>query len=141
MKHDFQNADGHIDGTVASGLLKLWKEDDVEEARSLLVTLQDISGQSACLLTRLWKHTDHLRGEVDSFCIPTEEHLEVYGSDDGYLKMREVIGKWLTLGAPRRDAYRIEVWPKSASKRCPKDGWLIQREHSNLIFRLKKSRK
>ena len=193
----------------------------LRDGGALLITLQDIPGQPSCLLTRLWKHADHLRGEVvglpyfmtlqgpygtallsprqgderlqrlkagrkphrmsmawqcwhatmgqwlthnllffaylegmsiepigqhllirwgqdDGFCIPTEEHLEVYGSDDGYHKLREVIRKWLTLGAPRRDAYQLEVWPRETAKRTPKHGWLVLREHCQLIFRLKK---
>lgn len=194
----------------------------LRDGGALLVTLQDIPGRSACLLSRLWKRTDHLQGEVvgvpdfitlqgkygtallspqqvderlqrlkagrkphrmpmawrcwqpsmgpwlthellffayldgmsiepigqhlvlrwgegDSFCIPTEEDLLIYGTDDVYRKLREVMRKWLDLGAPRRDAFLIEVWPRSAAKRKPKDGWLVPRNHTQLIFRLKKS--
>ena len=193
----------------------------LRDGGAILVTLQDIPGRGACLLSRLWKRSDHLSGEIislpffmtmmgrygaapissievekrleqviagrkprresmpwrcwsqhgwwvtqslmffaylegmsiepigqrlairwgasDGVCIPTDEHLEVYGSDDGYRKLCEVIQKWLELGAPKRDAYRIEAWPKSVVKRAPKNGWLVQREHSQLMFRQKKS--
>ncbi len=186
----------------------------------LLITLQDIPGQYSCLLTRLRKQADHLRGEIiglpyfmllqgeygtspvsakqmdkrlqdlkagrkprrktmlwhcwarqgpwrtqdlfffayleglsierigrhyvmrygeeNGFCIPTKDQLEIYGSETCYRTLMEIIRKWLDFWAPRRDTYQMEVWPKEVRKRPPKRGWLVQREHSQVIFRSKK---
>ncbi len=77
--------------------------------------------------------------DSESICITDtgEEHIEVYGGEETYRAFEDVARKWIELGAPRRIAYRMEVWPKQAKKRKPKNGWLMQRVHSQLIFRLK----
>ena len=74
--------------------------------------------------------------ETDSICIADENHIEVYGSDKTYRKFETAVRKWIDFGAPRRDAYLVEVWPPSASKKRPENGWLMQRNHSHFIFRL-----
>ncbi len=194
--------------------------DQLKEDGALLITLQDIPGESWCLMPRLWKRKDHLEGEVaglpgfmelrgkygmevvlpevakerltraradrkprkktapwicwnpgmrrwmgrgllffvtlegmfvepagrqyilscrdsESICITDEEHIEVYGGEETYRAFEEVARKWIEVGAPRRSAYRMEVWPKQVEKQRPKNGWLVQRAHSQLIFRLK----
>jgi protein-L-isoaspartate(D-aspartate) O-methyltransferase len=76
-------------------------------------------------------------GSAESICITTDEHIEVYGCDTSYYTFESIAQKWLALGAPRRYDYRLEAWPKQPTKRKPKNGWLAQRDHSQLIFRLK----
>lgn len=70
-------------------------------------------------------------------CIADEDHIDVYGHDDAYEAFEAVAQQWLDRGAPARSEYRIEVWPKGVRKFKPKDGWLVQRDHSQLIFRPK----
>jgi len=194
--------------------------DQLKEGGALLITLQDMPGESACIMARLWKQKDHLKGEVvslpgfmvlqgkygisapspreakkrldrikagrkpikkpapwicwhprmrywmsrellffanlegmslettgkqyilsckdtESVCITDDDNIEVYGSEESYLAFEAIARKWINLGAPRRNSYLVEVWPKQAVKRKPKNGWLIQRNHSQLIFRLK----
>ncbi len=62
----------------------------------------------------------------------------VYGQEpldafDAFVK------KWVELGGPRAGAsYLVEAWPPDARKCRPKNGWLLRREHSRLVFRLRK---
>ena len=202
----------------------------LKEQGMMLITLQDIPGETFCLLLELWKRKDHLRGQVvglpgfmtlqgkygvdtlppkqaenrlerikagsrparkaapweswnpgsrqwlrrdlffftylegltvdpvgrqrllgepvgkqyvlasketDGVCIADENQVEVYGPDDTYRRFGTAVRKWVELGAPRRDAYRVEIWPRNITKKRPKTGWLVQRNHSQLIFRLK----
>jgi protein-L-isoaspartate(D-aspartate) O-methyltransferase len=200
--------------------------DQLKSGGLLLITLQDIPGQMACLLASLWKQNDHLSGKIigwpyfmtlqgrygtehgtgsvtaqqveeqlegikagrkqqlkyapwrswpfrrwlrqdllffayleglsveptkpevedleyilrskdsESICVTGEEQIELYSGDESYRVFTEITRKWIELGAPKRDSYLLEVWPKGVEKRPPKNGWLVQREHSQLIFRL-----
>jgi protein-L-isoaspartate(D-aspartate) O-methyltransferase len=74
----------------------------------------------------------------ESVCVTDHEKTEIYGSDAAYETLEEIARKWVQLGAPWRTHYLVEVWPLNVSKRKPKNGWLVQREHTQLIFRLKK---
>lgn len=192
--------------------------DQLKEGGALLLTLQDIPGESSCLMPCLWKRKGYLRGKVislpgfmvlqgkygvaaaskkeaekrlhaikagrkprkkhapwicwnpgmrrwmrreflffaslegislepagqeyiitckdtDGICITGDEYIEVYGSEDSYRAFEKIAQKWIELGAPRRTNYLIEVWPKDVRKRKPKDGWILQRNYSQLIFR------
>ena len=75
--------------------------------------------------------------EGDGVCVTAEEHVEVFGGDGAYDALEAASRRWLKLGAPSRRDYRLEVWPKRVTKRRPKNGWLVQRNHSQLIFRRK----
>jgi hypothetical protein len=74
----------------------------------------------------------------EGVCVADDEHIEVYGCDDIYAAFEAVTQRWIELGAPGRRQYRLEVWPRSVSKLEPKGGWLVQRGHSQLVFRLKR---
>ena len=199
-----------------------WME-QLAEGGALLITLRDMEGSSWCLLMRLWKRKDHLKGEVlslpgfmmlqgrygtevvrpsveerlnvikaerqscakpapwrrlllpsnarkwmldnlvffaylegmsierigeryalrskdsESVCVTDDEQIEIYGSDDVYQALEEITCKWIRLGAPWRTSYLVEVWPLHISKRKPKNGWLVRRQYTQLIFRLKKN--
>ena len=193
--------------------------DQLKDGGALLITLQDIPGESSCLMPLLRKEKDHLEGQVlglpgfmvlqgkygreavlsavardrlararagrkphkqiapwicrhpgmrrwmwqellffamlegmdvepaghrhilsckgsESTCITDDGHLEVYGGEEAYRVFEGVVRKWIELGAPRRDAYCMEVWPKQIGKSAPEEGWLVQRDHSQMIFRL-----
>lgn len=196
--------------------------DQLSEGGALLVALQDIKGSSWCLLARLWKRRDHLKGEVlslagfmmlrgeygteiirpdvekrlkaikagrqsqskslpwggwllpkdvrqrilyhlmffayleglsveriggqyalhsigsESACITGDEEIEIYGKDDVYQRLEAITGKWIGLGAPQMDSYLAEVWAVDVLKRAPENGWLARRQHTQLIFRLKR---
>jgi hypothetical protein len=75
--------------------------------------------------------------DSESICVTGEEQIEVYGGDESYRVFTEITRKWIESGVPKRDSYLVEVWPKGVTKRAPKNGWLVQREHSQLIFQLK----
>lgn len=75
---------------------------------------------------------------LDSVCMTDHEKTEIYGSDDSYQALEGITRRWIELGAPWRTYYTVEVWPLDIPKRKPKDGWLVKRKHSQLIFRLKK---
>ena len=191
------------------------------EGGALLITLRDMEGSSWCLLIRLWKRKDHLKGEVvslpgfmtlqgkygaevvqpsieeqlkvitdgrrprakptpwgrlgfpenfwkwrlidvvffahlegmsikrigeqyalghkgwESACVTNDEHIDLYGDGDAYQALEEITRKWIRLGAPGRHSYCVEVWPLHIPKRKPKNGWLVQRQYTQLIFRLK----
>jgi hypothetical protein len=74
--------------------------------------------------------------DSESICVTGEEQIELYGGDESYRVFTEITRKWIESGVPKRDSYLVEVWPKGVTKRAPKNGWLVQREHSQLIFQL-----
>ena len=75
--------------------------------------------------------------ELDGACVADGETVAVYGDEAVYQAFELANRRWLEAGAPSIGDYRFEVWPKGASKSRPKNGWLVQREHSQLLFRLK----
>jgi protein-L-isoaspartate(D-aspartate) O-methyltransferase len=78
-------------------------------------------------------------GDSGSFCLVDADKVQVYGSDEAYEALRQVTEKWIELGGPRtEDSYLVEAWPAGARKRAPKNGWLLRRRHSQLVFRLKR---
>ncbi len=78
--------------------------------------------------------------ESGSICVTAEGYVKVLEGEDAYEALELASKRWLELGAPKRSDYRVEVWSKQHSKRRPKNGWLVQRDHSQLIFRLKRDR-
>ena len=220
---------GHIRGapydriitTVACpDVFSAWVE-QLRDKGTLLVTLDEIPGDGRCLLIRLRKTSDHLRGKilslpgfmtltgkygvsvpsvkqghrrlvalrekartrmkpapwqpwhsgmrremlrdflffstleglgVESFlgrhilstplgpgcCITHENDVELCDGDACFEELGRIYRSWLDLGSPRRTSYDVEVWPAHAEKRGPRHGWLLRRQHSRLIFRLKK---
>ena len=69
--------------------------------------------------------------------IPTER-VVVLDGEAAYEALELASKRWLDLGAPKRHEYEFEVWSKQYLKRRPKNGWLVQRDHSQLVFRLKR---
>lgn len=198
-----------------------WSEQLKDRGR-LLITLNDLPGDSFCLLAALRKHRDHLRGEVimlpgfmhltgrdgidlpssrwaedrlrtlrggrrrskkrapwaaanvgkrqsmkrdllffaslegmtvewlrdqyvvaapgaDGICLAEEESIEICGGDASYRRLGEITRKWIDLGAPPRDSYLLDVFPRHTSRPRPQSGWVMERQHSRLVFRLKPS--
>ena len=75
--------------------------------------------------------------DCDGACVADGETVAVYGDEGVYEAFELANRRWLEAGAPSIGDYRFEVWPKGVSKSRPKNGWLVQREHSQLLFRLK----
>ena len=75
--------------------------------------------------------------ELEGACVADGETVAVYGDGAGFEAFESANRRWLEAGAPSIADYRFEVWPKGVSKSKPKNGWLVQREHSQLLFRLK----
>ncbi len=75
--------------------------------------------------------------EFDGACVADGETVAVYGDEAVYEAFESANRRWLEAGAPSIGDYRLEVWPKGVSRSRPKNGWLVQREHSQLLFRLK----
>ncbi len=74
--------------------------------------------------------------EPTSLCILRNSEIEVYGSGESYDKLQSAWQKWLDLGVPSLTDYEIEVWPSAAPVQQPEGTWLLQREYSQLLFRL-----
>jgi len=70
-------------------------------------------------------------------CVIDADGVEAFGGDGALERLRASTRRWIELGAPRRDCYRVEAWPPEVTKRAPGDGWLLRRRHTQLIFRLK----
>ena len=75
--------------------------------------------------------------QSEGFCLLSDGHVQVLGDAAIYDEFDRVSRQWLALGTPGANRYRIEVWPKHARKRRPRHGWLVSRDHSLLVFRLK----
>ena len=75
--------------------------------------------------------------DADGYCIVEDDSLQPLGRRDVHDQFMEIAEQWLASGAPGVTNYRIEVWPRTARKRRPRSGWLVEREHSKLILRLK----
>ena len=75
--------------------------------------------------------------EFDGACVADGDTVAVYGDEAVYEAFESANRRWLEAGAPSIGDYRFEVWPKGVSKSRPKNGWLVQRELSQLLFRLK----
>jgi protein-L-isoaspartate(D-aspartate) O-methyltransferase len=73
---------------------------------------------------------------VDGACVADHESLAVYGDEAVYDALEASTGLWLEAGSPTRSDYRLEVWPKGADRSRPREGWLLQRKHSQLAVRL-----
>jgi protein-L-isoaspartate(D-aspartate) O-methyltransferase len=76
----------------------------------------------------------------EGFCLLEDAHVQVMGDEAIYDELIAVARRWLALGAPGAESYRLEVWPERARKRAPRDGWLVRRDESLLLFRLKRRR-
>ena len=77
------------------------------------------------------------KGDQENVCVTNRDQIEICGSDDTYQALKEISQKWTDLGTPSMTQYLVEVWPLDVPKRKPKNGWLVQRQHTQLIFRLK----
>jgi hypothetical protein len=69
--------------------------------------------------------------------VADHESLAVYGDEAVYDALEASTGLWLEAGSPTRSDYRLEIWPTGADRSRPREGWLLQREHSQLAVRLK----
>ena len=76
---------------------------------------------------------------TDSICVVESDRVDVYGGDESWFDLIQKYQKWVNIGAPTRLSYSVEVWPRVKRKRRTKSGWLVRRENSTLIFRLKKT--
>lgn len=73
------------------------------------------------------------------FCLLQNGHIQVLGDPATYDEFMYISRRWLDLGAPDARRYRFEAWPREVRKRRPKNGWLVRRDESQLLFRLKAS--
>ena len=71
-----------------------------------------------------------------SFCIIDKDKTEVLGTDYSYKIIQDIIKKWISVGAPRRNSYFVEVWPKDIIKKQPIKSWRIKKKYSQIIFKL-----
>ncbi len=102
--------------------------------RDMLMMMAHLEGMS---VTYSDKAAHVASQHSDGTCRAEESHVEVRGDSSTYEELLSVTERWLSLGAPGPGLFRVEVWPSSARKRKPKDGWLVRREHCQIIFRLK----
>ena len=75
--------------------------------------------------------------QSEGFCLLKDGHVQVLGDEATYDELIHVSRQWLARGAPGAQRYRVEVWPKHARKRKPQNGWLVSRDQSLLLFRMK----
>ncbi|MEA3399871.1 MAG: methyltransferase domain-containing protein [Armatimonadota bacterium] len=74
--------------------------------------------------------------ESGDLCVVAADAVQAFGGR-AYDALCQITRRWIELGAPRQYSYRVEAWPLEIRKRRPRDGWLLRREHTQLIFGLK----
>jgi len=185
----------------------------------MVLTLSDLPGESQCLMSRLQKRKDHLRGEVvslpgfmlftgehgitlqwgqaqklvDEFagkrptvkerafwasipdgrksfvrrdlvffaqlqglavtpmreafvlttregsdiCIAGENHVIAHGGRACFDRFNGIQARWLALGSPSRQQYRVEVWPDTIRRRQRRNSWPLRIGSMEFLFSLK----
>ena len=185
----------------------------------MVLTMSDLPGESHCLLLRLQKRKDHLRGEVvslpgfmlftgkhgithqwtqaqkwveefagkrptvkerafwasipdgrkarvkrdlaffaqlqgctvipmeDAFvltthkgsdiCIVSENHIIAHGGRACFDRFHSIRTRWLALGSPSRQQYRVEVWPNTVPRKHRRNSWQLRIGGMAFIFSLK----
>jgi protein-L-isoaspartate(D-aspartate) O-methyltransferase len=74
---------------------------------------------------------------AEGTCLIGEQHLTAYGSTDCFHRFKKVKATWLSMGAPSRAQYRVEVWPKVAQRRREKNTWNLHLGAMEFTFSLK----
>ena len=118
-----------------------WRREWVRRDLAFFARLQ---GFDVVPLMRSGQGRDPIKGnfvlstsDTEGTCLIDEQHLTAYGSTDCFHRFKKVKATWLSIGAPSRTQYRVEVWPDVAQRRRGKNTWNLCLGSMEFTFSLK----
>jgi protein-L-isoaspartate(D-aspartate) O-methyltransferase len=103
-------------------------------ARRDLVFFAQLQGFAVTPMRDAFVLTTH---KGSGICVADEHHLTAHGGSECFDRFKKVQAKWLTLGAPSRQQYRVEVWPDTTRRRHGRNSWGLRIGGMEFIFSLK----